>query len=73
MLDKHLGKNFKDIITSRETNEYPLLICLSFNDGQVEIVDVIQGSTSRGDTLKRLREARSTFDRRIVSPLRGHQ
>ncbi len=73
MLDRYLGNNVKDIITPRETNEYPLLICLSFNDGQVEIVDVIQGSTSSNDTLQRLLQARSTFDSRIMSPSLGHR
>jgi len=73
MLEKHLGTNVKDVITSAEINEYPLLICLSFNEGEVTIVDVIKGSMSSNDTLQRLHQARFIFDSRIMSPKTGHQ
>jgi hypothetical protein len=48
MVEKYLGQKVKDVITLSTIDNYPLFICLSFNKGQVEVVDTI---TSRDDTL----------------------
>jgi hypothetical protein len=68
MLHTHLGNEVKEIVASSPIDVHPMLICLIYNNGQVEVTNVIQGSVSNNDTLTLLRQARELFDRRIEIP-----
>ena len=69
MLNQYVGRQVKDAVALSAIDDYPLLICLIWNEGQVEIIDIIQGATSSDDTLQRLIQAQIFFDSRIISPL----
>ena len=68
MLKKTVGQRVVDVVTPLETDHYPILISLIPNERQVELVEVIRGSTSNDDTLKRLIQVRDFFDSRLMSP-----
>jgi len=68
MIQTNFGKEITDTIASLSIENFPMLICLSYNDGRVEITEIIQGNLSHDDTLKSLKEARYKFDRRIETP-----
>ncbi|CAF4188819.1 unnamed protein product [Adineta steineri] len=68
MLNKHCGQQIKDVISSFATDDYPLLCCLIWNEGQVKVADTIQGTTSIDDTLNRLNQVRDSSDSSVISP-----
>jgi hypothetical protein len=68
MLHIHLGNEVEEIVASSPIDVHPMLICLMYNNGQVEITKIIQGSVSNNDTLDYLKQARNLFDSRIENP-----
>ena len=68
MLSKHLGDEVVEKVKSSSIDMHPMLICLVFNGGQVEIANVIQGYLSVDDTFDLLKEAHDLFDHRIETP-----
>jgi hypothetical protein len=73
MLRTHLGNKVEETVTLSPINEYPMLICVMFNNGGVEIANTIKGNVSHDDTLDFLVEARYKFDCRIETPHPGNR
>ena len=63
-----LMKNLNNKITSKiaaysySFDEYPLLVCLSFEEGEVTITEIINSATSEDAVLKTLCSASQKFD-----------
>lgn len=68
MLRTHLGDEVIETVVSSPIDKHPMLVCLNFNKGHVEVITTIQGYMSRNETLTLLMEARDTFDRRVENP-----
>jgi hypothetical protein len=68
MLHTYLGDEVVETVASSPIDAYPLLICLEFSKGRVDVADVIQGFLSSDETLSILMQARDKFDRRIEEP-----
>ncbi|CAF1615987.1 unnamed protein product [Adineta ricciae] len=68
IVGKHLGKPIKEQIASLPTESFPALICLAYNNAEIQITNVIQGCVPHCDALESLKEARDRFDYRIETP-----
>jgi hypothetical protein len=68
MLRTHLGNEIEKTVASSSIDTYPTLICLTYENGQVKITNIIQGYVSCDLTLNLLKVARDQFDCRIESP-----
>jgi hypothetical protein len=68
MLHKHLGDEIKARVASSPIDKSSMLICLTLNNGRVEITNIVQGHESHDRALELLKEARNRFDVRIESP-----
>jgi hypothetical protein len=68
MLRTHLGNEIKETVASSSIDTYPTLICLTYENGQVKITNIIQGYVSCDLTLDLLKVARDRFDCRIETP-----
>jgi hypothetical protein len=68
MLQTHLSDEVIETVVSSPIDKHPMLVCLHFNKGHVEIITTIQGYMSRDETLTLLMEARGAFDRRVENP-----
>jgi hypothetical protein len=65
VLPTYLGTEVTNAIRSTSITDCPLLICLSFEHGQITIIHTIKGSSSEEETLADLRNARTLFDTRL--------
>ncbi len=74
MLGETMQQKISEQVASFPIENYPLCICLSFVEGQVQIVNVISAKDlfkvemPDEKMLQCLQYARDSFDRRIVSP-----
>ncbi|CAF0948599.1 unnamed protein product [Adineta ricciae] len=68
IVNRHLGDEIKEQIASLPTEKFPALICLAYNNAEIQITNVIQGCASHCDALESLKEARDRFDCRIETP-----
>ncbi|CAF3351406.1 unnamed protein product [Rotaria sp. Silwood1] len=64
MLFKYTTKEVTMTIASYPVDAYPLLVCLSVHQGQIDVVSVIQGTMSNEETYAVLLETRKKFDHR---------
>jgi hypothetical protein len=71
MLRTPLGNEIEQTVASSPIDAYPMLICVMYNNGRVEIANTIKGYVSPDDTLDFLMEARYKFDCRIETPHPG--
>ncbi len=68
MLHKYTTREVADTIASYPIDAYPLLVCLSVHQGQIDIVSVIQGTMSRTEAMAELVDSRKKFERRAELP-----
>jgi hypothetical protein len=68
MLNKYMGKDITNIVTSSPIDEYPLLICLSFEEGQARVLATMNAFDTIHEIMNRLDKAHDLFDQRIVTP-----
>jgi hypothetical protein len=68
MLRKYTTRAVADTIASYPIDAYPLLVCLSVHQGQIDIVSVIQGTMSRTEAMAELVDSRKKFERRAELP-----
>jgi hypothetical protein len=68
MLLRYTTKEVVTTVASFPIDAYPLLVCLSVHQGQIDVVSVIQSSMSYTETLAQLLESRKKFDRRTELP-----
>ena len=68
MLFQYTTKEVTTTITSFPVDSYPLLVCLSVHQGQIDIISVIKGTMTRDETLVELSESRKKFHRRTELP-----
>ncbi|CAF0895758.1 unnamed protein product [Didymodactylos carnosus] len=64
LFETHFGLLISQKIQSMTLDHYPLLLCLTFQYGQVQILDIIQGSSSEEEVLTILVQARESFEER---------
>jgi hypothetical protein len=64
MLFRYTTKEVVTKVASFPIDAYPLLVCLSVHQDQIDVVSVIQGTMSNAETLACLLEAHKKFDRR---------
>jgi hypothetical protein len=64
MLFRYTTKEVATTVASFPIDAYPLLVCLSVHQGQIDVVSVIQGTMSNAETLAQLLESRKKFNRR---------
>ncbi|CAF2878944.1 unnamed protein product [Rotaria sp. Silwood2] len=64
MLFKYTTEAVIMTIISYPLDAYPLLVCLSVHQSQIDVVSVIQGTMSSEETYTNLLETRKKFDRR---------
>ncbi|CAF0859878.1 unnamed protein product [Rotaria sordida] len=68
MLFKYTTKEVTTTIASYPIDAYPLLVCLSIHQNQIDIVSTIKGTMSSEETFVNLVETRKKFDRRAELP-----
>jgi len=64
MLSRYTTTEVAKTVASFPMDAYPLLVCLSVHQNQIDVVSVIQGTMSNAETLAQLLESRKKFDRR---------
>jgi hypothetical protein len=64
MLHKYTTREVANTIASYPTDAYPLLVCLSVHQDQIDVVSIIQGTMSEAETITKLISSRKKFDRR---------
>jgi hypothetical protein len=64
MLLRYTTKEVARTVDSFSIDAYPLLVCLSVHQGQIDVVSIIEGTMSRTETIAQLLESRKKFDRR---------
>ncbi|CAF4711246.1 unnamed protein product, partial [Rotaria sp. Silwood2] len=67
-VSKHLGEGVTTIINSLSINFYPLLVCLSFNEGQINIDTIIDGTVSDSEAFSRLLEICEKMNSQLELP-----
>jgi hypothetical protein len=55
-------------VASFPIDAYPLLVCLSVHQDQIDVVSIVQGTMSNVETLAQLVESHKKFDRRTELP-----
>ncbi|CAF4089806.1 unnamed protein product [Adineta steineri] len=65
MLKYHMGNRITDSIMPISINTYPLLVCIMFQNGQLQIISKIRGTMSCDEVYQELLSAHDQFDRRI--------
>lgn len=68
MLLKYTTEEVVTTVKSFSVDAYPLLVCLSVHQGQIDVVSVIQGSMSTAETRAQIIESRNKFNRRTELP-----
>lgn len=68
MLRMHTGDNVAGLVASSPVDLHPLLLCLVFHNGRIEIASIIEGNMSVDLTLRLLIQARDVFDCRKEEP-----
>ena len=68
MLLKYTTREVANTVSSYPVDAYPLLVCLSIHQGQIDIVSVIEGSMSKAETIAQLVDSRKKFVRRNELP-----
>jgi hypothetical protein len=68
MLLTHTGEGVAAVLDSVPINSYPLLVCLSFTRGQINVETVIDGTTSSNEAMSFLVQARDAFASRLELP-----
>lgn len=68
MLLKYTTKDVVTTVASFSPDMYPLLVCLSVHQGQIDVLSVINGTMTRDETHADLLESRKKFDHRTELP-----
>lgn len=68
ILEQNFTAQIKDKIASLPTAQFPVLICLRYHNGRVDITKTIQGHVSHDLVFDMLKQARYEFDTRIETP-----
>ncbi|CAF2798443.1 unnamed protein product [Rotaria sp. Silwood2] len=67
-VSKHLGEGVATIIDSLSINSYPLLVCLSFNQGQINVDTIIDGTVSDSEAFSQLLEICEKMNSQLEFP-----
>ncbi|CAF3676296.1 unnamed protein product [Rotaria sp. Silwood1] len=68
MLRLHAGDSIAGLVASSPVDLHPLLVCLVFQNGRIEVASTIEGNMPIDLTLKLLINARDVFDSRNEEP-----
>ncbi|CAF3741993.1 unnamed protein product [Rotaria sp. Silwood1] len=68
MLRLHVGDSIAGLVASSPVDLHPLLVCLVFQNGRIEVASTIEGNMPIDLTLKLLINARDVFDSRNEEP-----